>query len=601
MTDYSGTGNWWDCDWVRFRMGMPEKMGGWQKNITTAFLGSCRSMINWTILSGASYIGLGTNIKYYVSSGGSYTDVTPIRSTVNPMANNPFASALGLTTVTVTDVANGSVVGDYVTYSTTFAGIPAAELNAEHVITSIISNDSYTIEVTTAATSSASGGGAVVIAEYQINIGLDTTVEGLGWGAGAWGRGGWGTAATSGVDIVLRLWSADTFGEDMIANVRNGGIYYWDATNPSDRMVALEDLAGASDAPVVATQIMVSAEENHVIAFGCNPTGTSTQDPLEIRWSDAVDAVNWTAAVTNSAGEYRLSIGTRIVTAAHTRSEILVWTDMALYSQRWTGTPYTFSFTQVGTGTNIIAPNAAVTVNDICIWMGREQFYIYDGRMSPLPCPVSDYLFRRMNYDQLEKVFGYSNSLYDEVGWLYPSDTDECDSYIVYNYKEKAWYFGSLSRTAWLDRGPSYYPQATSADNYLYDHEYGFDDGSTDPVSGITAYIESSPMETQEGGQGDHFQFVSRLIPDVTFRDSTAASPEVSMTVKMRNYPGTAVSQSQDSGVTSSATVPVQLFTDQCFIRLRGRMAAFRCESSDVGVTWRLGVPRIDIRPDGRR
>jgi hypothetical protein len=599
-TAYAAEGGWFDCDMVRFHHGSPEKIGGWQKMLDSTFLGTCRALINWTILSGANYFGLGTNLKYYVLNA-AYVDVTPIRRTVT-LGADPFAATITSTTVTVTDAANGSVVGDFVTFSgaTTFAGIPAGDLNQEHQITAILSANTYTITVDTAATSTASGGGGAVDADYQINIGLDDTVLGLGWGASPWGSGGWGSAASAGPSIELRLWSHDTFGEDLIANVRNGGIYYWDATAPNDRMVALEDLAGANEAPTVATQILVSAEERHVIALGTNPIGSAVQDPLFVRWSATESAVEWEPLATNTAGGYRLSVGTRIVAAVETRSEILIWTDTALYSMRWIGGQFVFSFTLLAIGTNIIAPNAFCTINDICIWMGKEQFYMYDGRITPLESPVSDYIFNRMNLQQTQKIYGSTNSTFDEVLWIYPA-SDECDSYVIFNYKEKAWYYGMMSRTAWLDRGPSYYPVATSTDSYLYDHEFGFDDGSTNPPSAINAYIESCPIESQQGGAGEHFQFVTRLIPDVTFRNSSAASPSVDMTVKMQNYPGANFSQDQASTITQSATVPIEQFTQQAFIRLRGRSAIFRVESDAVGVTWRLGTPRLDIRPDGRR
>lgn len=602
ITMYGNEWGWYDCNWVRFRMGYPEKMGGWQKNLGDQFLGVCRALINWTTLNSFTYIGLGTHLKYYVSTGGSYTDVTPIRRTVT-LGADPFDSTNLSTTIVVNDTANGSVLGDFVTFSgaTTFAGIPADDLNQEHQITSIIDANSYTIVVDTAATSTASGGGAAVDADYQINVGLDSSVPGLGWGAGSWGHDTWGSDATNGVTVNLRLWSHDTFGEDLITNVRNGGIYYWDATSPTARMVALEDLAGANEAPTVATQILVSAEERHVIAFGCNPIGSATQDPLFVRWSDTESATEWEPTALTTAGGYRLSVGTRIVAVAETRSEYLIWTDSALYSMRWTGPDFIFSFTLLATGTNIIAPNAFVTVNDICIWMGKEQFYFYDGRVSPLPCPIADYLFGILNVAQAEKIFGFANSIFDEVGWLCPTDTNECDMAFFYSYKEQAWYYGEIPRTAWLDRGPSYYPLATSDDSYLYDHEYGFDDGSENPPVAIGAYIESSPIESPVGGQGEHFQFISRLIPDVTFRNSSRSTPSVDMTIKMQNYPGSNISQTYASSVTQTATVPVDQFTPQAFIRLRGRSAIFRCESDETEMTWRLGIPAIDIRPDGRR
>lgn len=345
---------------------------------------------------------------------------------------------------------------------------------------------------------------------------------------------------------------------------------------------------------------MVSAEERHVIAFGCNEIGGSTQDQLLVRWSDTENAAQWIPQATNSAGGYRLSVGTYIVGAVKTRSEILIWTDNSVYSMRWTGSPYTFSFTLLGTGTSITAPNAAVSINDNTYWMSHNQFFYYDGRIQPMECPVADYVFNRLNLAQADKIYGFTNSHYDEIGWLYPSG-DECDSYVIYNYKEGCWYYGSIARTAWLDRGPSYGPLATSDDSYLYDQETGFDDGSTDPPSPIVAYIQSSPLESPEGGIGEHFQFVSRIIPDVTFRNSSVPSPSVTMTVKMQDYPGEDFSQTYPSSVTKTASVPIEQFTKQAFIRLRGRSAIFRCESSGLGTTWRLGTPRIEIRPDGLR
>lgn len=601
-TMYSNAGGWFDCDKVRFRMGLPEKIGGWQKQISTAFFGICRALINWTTLDKKQYFGLGTNLKYYVSNGGTYTDVTPLRRTVT-LGTDPFTSTDTMTTVTVTDVANGSVLNDFVTFSgaTGFAGIPAGDLNQEHQITSIIDDDNYTIVVATPATSSTTGGGAAVDAEYQINVGLDTSVPGTGWGAGTWGHDTWGSDAPVGVTQDLRLWSHDTFGEDLIANVRNGGIYYWDATTPTDRMVPLEDRPGANEVPVVATITMVSADERHVIAMGTNPIGSLVQDPLFIRWSATENAVEWMPAAINTAGGYRLSVGTMIVGSLETRSEILIWTDIALYSMRWTGAPYVFSFTQLASNIALIAPNGATNLGDVTFWMGHNQFYIYNGRVNVMPCTISDYVFNRINLAQIQKVYAYTNSHFGEVGWLYPSTTDECDSYVIYSTREDAWYYGSLDRTAWLDRGPTYYPVATSADSYLYDHEYGFDDGSTNPPSPIEAYIESSPMEMNEGGQGDHFVFISRLIPDVTFRNSSATSPTVDMTIKMQNYPGADFSQDYPSLITKSATVPIEQFTRQAFVRLRGRSAVFRCESDGLGMTWRLGTPRVDVRLDGRR
>lgn len=602
-TDYSNTGGWYDCNWVRFRMGMPEKMGGWQQQISTQFLGICRSMISWSNLTGLQYLGLGTNLKYYVSDFSLYMDVTPIRAETM-LGANPFSVTNGSTTMTVTDVANGAVLNDFVTFSGAtggFAGLSAGDLNREFQITGIITDDSYTVELAVVSNNTTTGGGAAVEAAYQINVGLDTNVQGVGWGAGTWGHDTWGSNAANGVTLNLRLWSDDNFGEDLIAGIYNGGIYYWDATFPQNRMVALEDLAGASNAPVIATQIMVSAEEQHVIAFGTNPLGSGVQDPMFVRWSDSQSPTMWTPQITNTAGGYRLSVGSKILGTVRTRSEILIYTDVALYSMRFVGGSDIFGFFLLGDYVSLIGPNAVVSANDTSVWMGKEQFFIYDGRISVLPCPITDYVFRRLNYAQLNKIFAFTNALFDEIGWLYPSTTDECDSYVIYNYKEKAWYYGTLLRTAWLDRGPNYYPLATSSDRYLYNHEFGLDDGSVNPPIGIDAFIESSPLEASMEGAGDRFLFLDRMIPDITFRNSTSPTPTVTMTLQMQNYPGSGLSQTFDSAVVSQAAVDVTEFTGQAFIRLRGRSAKFRCESTATGVTWRLGTPRVSYRLDGRR
>lgn len=605
LTNYGGAGGWYDCNWVRFRAGLPEKMGGWTQKIATTFLGICRKLVSWTLLDGSLYLALGTNLKFYVSDESQYTDVTPIRAT-NSLGANPFMATNGSTSLVVTSTAHGAVVNDFVTFSgaTGFANILAADLNKEFQIVTVVDANTYTVTLGVTPNATMAGGGAAVTAAYQINTGLNTSVTGLGWGAGSWGRGTWGSDATSGPSIQLRLWSADTFGQDLIANVRNGGIYHWDATNPTNRMVALVDLPGQSNAPKIATAILVSPEEQHTIAFGCDPLDDpGVQDPMFVRWADAESYLNWTPTDTNSAGGYRLSVGTEIVGVQHGKGQILIFTDVALYTMTWTGVPYTFNFQLAGYNVSLMGPNAAIAFGDVTYWMGDNQFYMYDGRIQPMDCPISDYIFERLNVQQFGKVYAFTNVMFNEVGWLYQSNdsSDDCDSYVILNVKDGLWYFGSLERTAWLDLGGSYYPLATSVDSYLYNHEFGTDDGSTNPPSGITAYIESSPMETGQDGMGDHFIFMDRLIPDITFRNSTATSPTATMTLETRDYPGGSVSQTQANSVVQTATVPVDEFTNQCYVRLRGRSAIFRVESSDTGVTWRLGVPRVSYRIDGRR
>ena len=597
-THYANKGGWWDCNWVRFRNGFPEKMGGWSTDLQETFQGACRSLINWTTNNGLNRTGFGTNLKYYILTGGNYSDITPIRETVT--LTNPFTTD-GTATVVVSDTAHGALQNDFVTFSGSSAvgGIPAGDLNKEHQITEIINADSYKIVVSTAATSSTTGGGTVT-AVYQVNTGLDTYVPGVGWGAGTWSRNGWGTASnTPTVGTQIGLWSNALFGEDLIINQRGGGIYYWSASTPNDRAINITALPYASNAPTIATEVLVSDVDRHVIALGCNQLGESDQDFLNIRWSDTESAANWTPDSTNTAGGFRLSNGTRIVTGLRTRQEVLVWTDSAIYSMQYIGAPYVFNLNLLSGYTNISGPKAKIVVNDVVYWMGRDQFYIYNGRVSVLPCPVRDYIFSRLNIDQIEKVYAASNVAYNEIIWLYPStNSNENDSYVVFNYVENVWYFGSISRTAWLDRTFGQYPTATDPNGNYYYHEFGFDDGSTNPPSAIDAYIESSPIEI---ATGNDFMFVRHAIPDLTFRSSTATSPVVTFIMEAQQQPGGPYSGEQSKNVTKTGSYPVDQFTEKLYTRIRCRSLIFRVESDQTGVGWRIGTPRIMASTDGLR
>jgi len=605
-TSYTNEGGWYDCDKVRFRYGLPEKIGGWEKYATTQYLGSARLLHAWNALDGSKYLGVGTNLKFYIEEGGGYNDVTPIRSTT-AAGDVTFAAVDGSTTITVSDTAHGAVEGDFVTFSgaVSLGGqITAPVLNQEYQITTIIDDDSYTITSAVAADSSDTGnGGSSTVGAYQINIGLDTVVGGPGWGAGTWGRGTWGSGSSNLVTSdILRLWSADNFGEDLIMNVRDGGLYYWDESNGlGTRAVALADRPGAdANTPTIARKVLISDRDRHVIAFGADGVGSiGTQDPLLIRFSDQEDALTWTPSATNTAGDLRLSSGSKIVTAVETRQQILVWTDVSLSAMQYLGPPFTFGIGLISENTTIISPNSPVAVDDTVFWMGAEEFYVYAGGVQKLPCTVRQYVFGDFNFDQKDKVFGAVNSSFGEVWWFYPSGTsDNIDRYVVYNYEQKIWYYGSMARTAWIDRGINQYPIAAGTDNYLYSHELGCCDGSTDPLSPIEAYIESSQLDIQDG---NNFTFIRRILPDITFDGSTATDPTANMILKARNFPGGNYLQTDTAVVDRTAVLPVEQFTDQVHVRLRGRSFALRVESDELGVSWRLGSPRVDIRQDGRR
>jgi hypothetical protein len=599
LTGYTNENGWRISNLVRFRFGFPETIGGWQKYSSTTFLGTCRSLFNWVTISGSNLLGVGTNLKFYIERGGAFNDVTPIRETVTLIG--PFAAVNGSSVITVTDTGHGCVNGDFVTFSgaTGLGGnVTAAVLNTEYQIT-FVDADTYTITVPVVANSSDTGNGGTVTAAYQINTGLDTQIGGTGWGAGAWGRGTWGSATTVSAANTLRLWSQENYGEDLIFNVRNGGIYYWDATTGlTSRGVSLASLSSDTTTPTLAAQMMVSDRDRHVIAFAPNQGGSTSQDLLSVRFSSQEDPYDWTPTSTNTAGEFRLGSGSSFVKAVETKREILIFTDTSLYSMQFIGPPYTFGVQLISSNISIMGYNTAISIDDTVIWMGEREFYVYTGKTDPLQCPLKDYVFNNFNFSERDKTCAALNSEYNEVTWFYPSaSSSENDSYVTFNYREQVWTYGILSRTAWNDHGVREYPQAAATDGYLYDHEYGTDDGSTNPPSALNAYIESSPIDIQDG---ERFSFIRRLIPDVTFINSSN-TPRLDMVLKTQNYPGSNYVDGPTSDVIRTATVPVEQYTRVKDVRLRGRSIILRIESNRIGTCWRLGSPRIEIYPDGRR
>ena len=631
VTAYTNEGGWFDSDQVRFSKGYPEKIGGWQQRGIDNFLGTCRALHPWVALDRDQYMGVGTNLKYYIDRGGEYNDITPLRLTT-AAGDVTFAATNGSSTLVVTDTAHGSVVNDFVTYSgaASLGGvITAGVLNQEYQITLIVDANSYHITaraegdqiqdplVPLPANGSDSGnGGGSTVGKYQINTGLDTTVRASGWGAGIWGGvgnggtsgtvgnvSGWGDPASNDaiVSNILRLWSHDNFGEDLLINVRDGGIYYWDETSGlGTRAVDITSLSTLPSIPTVAKQILVSDRDRHVIAFGCDPESTpGVQDPLTIRFSTQESITDWAARADNTAGELRLGSGSEIVTAIETRQQILIMTDTTLYAMQYLGPPFTFGVTAISENITIAGPNAAIAVDDNVFWMGRSEFYIYSGAVQRLPCMVRDYVFSDLNENQLEKINVALNTEHSEVWWFYPSsNSEEVDKYVVYNYLEQVWYYGTFGRTAWVDRGIFDFPIAANNDGFLYEHELGFDDGTTNPSSAINAYIQSSPVDI---GDGEQFMFIRKMIPDVDFKNSTAIIPETNITLDVKNAPDGTYSSSQTDAFVKTQAATVDNRTEQLYFRLRGRQMRFKIGSDELEVTWRLGSPRVDIRPDGRR
>ena len=691
-TRYTTEGGWYECDKVRFRQGTPEKIGGWVQLSSSTFLGVCRALWNWITLGGANLFAVGTNLKYYIESGGAYNDITPLKfTTATDTVNNPFDTTIGSNVITVNDTGSNVQIGDIVTISgvaTALDGIPAAEFNTRHTVTARIDANTYQITVTTNATSGASGiGGSVTFnyikywvaltnayttvsgsatvsvsasshggvtgnfvtfkptitfngvtvfgeyqitvidpstytiqasttasasgtstsstfAQYQIDTGPASQVPLFGWGGGPWGGGLWGIGISS--TSTLRMWSQMNFGEDLIFAPRNGGLYYWDATSGlSARGVNATTLVGSSDCPTVVLYTSISDVSRFVFAFGCNDYGSLTLDPMLIRWSDQESVTNWTPAATNQAGSLRLSHGSEIYSAWQVRQEFVVFTDSSVYSLQYLGPPAVWGAQLLGDNLSIIGPNAVALASGVLYWMGRDKFYRYDGSVNTLSCDLRQYIFSDINLSQNFQVFAGTNEGFNEIWWFYCSDGEtEIDRYVVYNYLENIWFYGNLGRSAWLDTDLRSYPVAATYANNLVYQENGVDDGTTLPAVPFNSYIQSSEFDIDDG---HNFGFIWRVLPDITFRQSTANSPQVTMTLLPLQNSGSgynspaSVGGDDDAAVIRSTTVPVEQFTGQVYVRVRGRQLVFKVEGEQLGLQWQLGAPRIDIRPDGRR
>jgi len=599
-TRYTSEGGWYECDKIRFRQGSPEKIGGWVRTSNATYLGVCRSLWTWVALNSQRLVGVGTNLKFYIENGTAYNDITPLRDTV--VLTNPFGTVSGSSLVTVADTNGGYVDGDFVTFSNATA-VGGVTVDGEYQLTLTTTANEYTIDVGVNATSSAAGGGTVT-AVYQINSGVPFSVPITGWGASGWSSGPWGEGETS--DSRIRLWSQSNFGEDLIFGPRGGGIYYWEANSGlTSRGVALSSLSGASGVPTSQRVIEVSDVNRFVFALGANDFGTSVVNPMLVRWSDQGSAISWTPAATSQAGFLTLSRGSEIIAARQSRQEVLVWTDAALYSLQYVGAPVVWNAQLVGESTSIASQNAVGYANGISYWMGLDKFYRYDGRVQPLRCDLRKFIFGNFNAQQYDQVTAGTNEAFNEVWWFYCSaGSNQNDRYVVYNYLEDVWYYGNLGRTAWLDSGLRDFPLAATYSNNLVNHEQGVDDGETAVPTAIAAFVTSAEFDIDDGHQ---FSFVSRVLPDIRFDGSTAANPTATMTLLPLANSGSGYNSPLSAGgnsggqIVRSATLPVEQYTGQIDTRIRGRQMSIKVESSGAGVTWQLGAPRIDLRPDGRR
>ena len=690
-TRYTNEGGWYESDNIRFRQGMPEKLGGWNRISSSTYLGVCRSLWNWTTLTGANVLGVGTSKKFYIENTGVYYDITPISST-STLGANPFATVNLTTTVTVTDSSYNPQVGDFVIFSgaSTFNGVT---ISGEYEVKTVPTGTTYTITSATTASGTGSGGGSVAFASYILHIGDNTNVSFAGWGGNAWSTGNWGGLGYANL-ATLAIWSQWNFGQDLVFGPKLGRLYYWNATpavnlavpttvtisnaipavvtlttntttpitsgtaimfqttgalplplvpytvyyvtqvtpatyklsttyanyvagtfintttagsgthSLSPRGIAVEDLPAASSVPLEQNTILVSDSSRFVFCFGANPFGSTVYDPMTVRWSNQESVVEWAPAITNQAGEIQLSHGSKIESVLQSRQEILVWTDAAIYSLQYLGPPYVWRSQLLSDNISIASMNAAAYASGVSYWMGKDKFYKYDGRVQTLRCDLLRHVFNDINITQFDQVFSGTNEGFTEVWWFYCSQSSTTiDKYVIYNYAEDIWYYGSMARTAWLDTALRNYPIAATYVNNLVYHENGVDDGTTAPAVPIEASITSAQYDI---GDGHNFAFVYRMIPDLTFRGSTSGTtPAVTMYLQGLNNSGSGVTQTGNAAVTYSGSAPsvinVDEFTGQLYIRLRGRQMQMKITSNTLGTQWQLGAPRIDIRADGRR
>ena len=667
QTNYTNEGGWNNCDKIRFRSGYPQKIGGWLRYSTQSLAGLCRQVFNWITTASDNYLALGTSKKLYIEAGQIIYDITPIRATfATPATDNCFTTVNGSKTVTVTIVAHGATDGDYVTFSGVvgpIGGIPQSEFNAEFIVDQVTAN-TFTITVATAATSSTSGGGSAITAAFQIPVGNANAAVGYGWGAGVWSRGGWGSGA--GVPVVnpQRDWFLQNFDNDLVANIRNGAIYYWPYSGGiaiRATLLSTTTISGVApaDVPTEAMQILVSQNDKHLLAFGCTPFGGGAADPLLIRFATQDQPNVWTPLVTNSAGFLRVSRGSAIVCAVATRQEILVFTEGTLNSLQFLGTTDVFGLQELADNISILSPRAVVTVNNTAYWMGHDKFYAYGGRVETLPCTLRNHVFQNLNYDQADQIVSGTNEGWNEVWWFYPTaDSNINNAYVIYNHLEKIWYYGTIDRTAWSDSSLREYPQAITG-TYVTGSISGttltitaatagsLQVGSVLDGTGVLPGTTITALGTGTGGTGTYTVNISQSVvstaltsdsliynheqglnDDTVAMSSYIASSDFDLVdgdqfiltkriIPDMNFEGSTANTPTVTMLIKPRNFPgnaytntetgsvietsVDIYTEQIFMRARARQIAIEVASTELNVQWQLGSPRLDGRPDGRR
>ncbi len=598
-TPSGAEGRWIDCDKIRFRKGLPQKIGGWTKFSTGYYVGVGRALEQWFDLNGARYEALGTDRKLYVYQGGDNQDITPIRVTANLV--NAITTTNASANLTITDSSHLAAVGDFVTLSSVSAnvgGIANTTIDSEYERLSITNADAYIVQSSATATSTA-GPTANCTATYQIPIGPSEQTFGFGWGSGTWNAGTWNTPRTSSQIILdARLWSINNWGEDLIITQKDGGTYEWDTSTgmSGNRATAV------ANAPTNSTLSLVSTETRHVVCMGTETTigDTSTQDKMFIRWSDQEDYNQWTPNVTNSAGSQRIAGGSEIRCARPAKGTILVWTDTTMQSMSFIGPPFIFGFRQLGNDCGAVGLNSAIVIDDVAYWMSDGQFFRYAGAVQEIPCSILNHVFDDINKVQYAQVYAAQNSNFSEVIWYYCSaSSSQNDRYVIYNYLENSWYYGTMDRSTYQDNGvelnplaTEYFPNSnistittinglTDGRSIIYAQESGVDaDGAALP-----AFIQSGDGDIADG---ETFSFINKVIPD--FQNQTGNAV---ITLSVKDYP--------NDTATVGETLTVSNTTGFLNTRIRGRQSNIKIENTAVGDNWRFGTLRVNIKQDGKR
>jgi len=601
-TQYGAEGGWVDCDMVRFRYGVPEKIGGWSPAVGNNLIGVARDIHTYTDLAGDSLAAIGTDRKLYLYYDNNFYDVTPLSTTIPAV----FTFTSSTTIVNVLATSNGAVAGDFVTFSgvsgVSVVNITNANMGQEFEIQTITDANNFKIDVASIATPGVvTTSGSATSAAFQINVGADVTTIGNGWGAASWGFSTWNTARPSGVITANpRVWKIDNFGEDIIATIVGGKTYYFDTSaflpSRNTRATLL------ANAPTQSNYMTVSPRDRHVIFLGTQttPGSTTTYDPMSVLFGSQESITDFTPNATNTAGFQRLSSGNRIVTAVPTRGDILILTNTSAHSMQFVGPPFTFSFKQIGTNCGALGIHSAVEAENVVYWIADGAFYLFDGVVKQIPCSVQDYVFQDINTDEHATIYAGVNLEFSEVNWFYASTgSTVIDKVVTYNYLERLWTIGTLARTTWASKdvfanplATKYMPNSTTLAqptvigltagvSTLYDQEKG----TNDDTSAITAYVTSGDVDIVDG---DNSLFIKRYIPDM--KDQEGA---VNMQFLVRQYPG--------SVQTVASSTLVYSTTTKVDMRARGRQVAIKIISTDVDTKWRYGTLRIDGQQDGLR